>query len=180
MRKSLDPTEFSALFEGVKRSAWRWECQGDYSTDHQKVENWLSGRVARGEYSDWFRYIQEITSEGILFERVRMVTEPLTDYLVWMLAVTNRNVDAGEDIRWCKESSVKELGMPSYDFYIFDDNRVVILRHDEEKNFTHAEIIDDEDFVAEHRALRDKVWPYGVRHREFLFNAIKAGVDSLS
>ena len=177
MRKRLSVEEFGEQFSLVKQSSWRWECQGDYPVDHESMRHWRANQVTNDpEDSEWVRYIRELRAASIPFERVRMVTEPLTDYLAWMLAITNSNIDAGEDIRWCKESVAHELGMPDYDFYIFDDNRVVIFHHDSEKVFTHAEVIDDEASVAAHRALRDKVWPYAVRHREFLFDAIKNGV----
>ena len=180
MRKRISVEEFGEQFSTVKQSSWRWECQGDYPIDHESMKKWLAKEpISQEEYkedSEWLLYIQGLNEAGIPFERARMVTEPLTDYLAWMLAVTNSNIDAGEDIRWCKESSIRDLGMPDYDFYIFDDNRVVIFHHDENKIFTHAELVDDEASVAAHRALREKVWPHAVPHREFLFETIKNGV----
>ena len=179
MRKLINAgDEFSALFAAVSRSSWRWECQGDYRSDHELVRRWRGGERTREDHEerDWVRYIRGLREAGIPFERVRMLTEPLTDYLAWMLANTNPNVDAGEDIRWLTENKARELGAPDYDFYIFDDDRVVILNF-EDMVLTGAEAIDDEDVVAEHRAWREKVWPHAVKHREYLFDVIKRGVD---
>lgn len=181
MRKSINPAdEFDALFPTVKRSSWRWECQGDYTVDRESVRRWRDGeqRPEDEKHRGWVRYIGGLREAGIPFERVRMLTEPLTDYLAWMLAITNWNIDAGEEIRWIKESQARELGAPDYDFYVFDDNRVVILNFDGDKVLTGAEVIDDEDVVAEHRAWREKVWPQAVKHREYLFEVIKRGVDA--
>lgn len=179
MRKLINAdTEFTALFSTVTRSSWRWECQGDYTVDHEKVQRWRSGETQQeNERDDWVVYIRGLRQAGIPFERVRTLTEPLTDYLVWMLAITNWNVDAGEDIRWIKESRARELDMIDYDFYLLDDNRVVIMHFDDDKVLTGAEVVDDEDVVAEHRAWRDTVWPHAVRHREYLFDVIKKGVE---
>lgn len=177
MRKLINPDdEFAALLRTVTRSSWRWECQGDYRVDHQKVQGWLSGESRENEEArEWVRFIGGLRQSGIPWERVRMLTEPLSDYLAWMLANTDWNINAGEDIRWIKESKARELGAPDYDFYIFDDNRVVIMHFDEEKVLTGAEVVDEEDVVAEHRAWRDTVWPHAVPHREYLFDVIKKG-----
>lgn len=180
MRKSINPDdEFAALFPTVTTSSWRWECQGDYLVDHEKVQRWRNGEREEQNYEerDWVRYIRGLRQAGIPWERVRMLTEPVTDYLTWMLAITNWNIDAGEDIRWIKESRARELGAPDYDFYLFDDNRVVIMHFDDDKVLTGAEVVDDEDVVTEHRAWRDTVWPHAVRHREYLFDIIKKGAD---
>jgi uncharacterized protein DUF6879 len=182
MRKLINPAdEFVALFPTVVRSSWRWECQGDYTVDHDNVRRWRNGEPDRDDliHRDWVRYISGLRQAGIPFERVRMLTEPLTDYLTWMLAITNWNIDAGEDIRWIKESKARELGVPDYDFYIFDDNRVVIMNFGEDKLLINAELVDDEDVLEEHRAWRDRVWPHAVRHRDFLFDVIKKGVETV-
>lgn len=160
--------EFGALFPAIKRSSWRWECQGYYKVDDAQLQRWREGKPRdEGETGRWWvKYQRGLKEAGIPFERVRMLTEPLTEYLEWMLGTTEWNVEAGEDIRWVQESKARELEMPRYDFYLFDDDRVVLMHFDDEKLLTSAEIVDDPDVVLHHQELRDRVWPHATRHRD--------------
>jgi hypothetical protein len=173
-RTLINPNEeFGALFPGIKRSSWRWECQGDYKVDHPKVQRWREGKTEDPEDTRgwWIEFQRGLKEAGIPFERVRMLTEPLTEYLRWMLDITDWNIDAGEDIRWLPESKARELDMPRYDFYLFDDNRVVLMHFDDEKLLSGAEIVDDADVVAQHQEYRQRVWSLATPHREYVNSA---------
>jgi hypothetical protein len=159
-------------FQRFTASSWRWECQGEYSIDAAALQLWRDGRppdMSRKE--PWLRYIREITADGKTFDRVRMLTDPLTEYQRWLLEQTQSNVDAGEDIRWVPQSVASELDMPNYDFYLFDNTRVVIMRFGKDKLLADVEVADDPDIVAWHRGFRDAVWPRAVRHAEY--NALR-------
>lgn len=169
-RKSTAVEQLAALFPAVTRSSWRWECQGEYQVDAAKLDQWRRGEPFQETEAglEWHAFIRGLRDRGIPFERVRMLTEPLTEYLRWMLGVTYRNIAAGEDIRWLAEHQARELRMPRYDFYLIDDERVAIMRFDRDKALTGVEVIDDLDVVARHRAYRDAVWPLAVRHDDYL------------
>ncbi|WP_209648103.1 DUF6879 family protein [Kibdelosporangium banguiense] len=167
----VDPHDgLTALFNTVTRRSWRWECQGYYEVDRAALERWLRGEPEVEDEADraWVTYIRTLTQAGIPFERVRMQPEPPTDYIRWMLDTTTRNIEAGEDIRWITESRARELGMPTYDFYLFDDSRLAILHFDADALLTGVEVIDDGDVVDQHRQLRDRVWPHAVLHSEYV------------
>ncbi|WP_435583444.1 DUF6879 family protein [Amycolatopsis thermoflava] len=169
-RRTLNAAEdFAALFQTVRRSSWRWECQGWYAVDMPDVERWLRGEpaVETDEDRAWVDYIAGLRAVGVPFARVRMLTDPLTDYLRWMLATTDRNVDAGEDIRWVEQRDVAGLGLPDYDFYVFDDDRVVVLRFDDGKQLVAVELDDDPGVVRQHQQWRDRVWPLAIPHTDY-------------
>src|SRR5882724_9711205 len=140
----IDPNEgFAELFATIKRSSWRWECQGYYRVDDEAVQRWLDGEptVDGTEYQEWRHYIRGLNEAGIPFQRARMLTEPLNDYLRWMLATTTQhNVAAGEDIRWLSENLARQLEMPGYDFFLFDDDRVVIMEFNDDKLLASVEL----------------------------------------
>lgn len=169
-RIHLDVSEFGTVFATVQHGSWRWECQGDYQVDHEEMRRWLSGEPSVEDEEDraWIRYINGLRQAGIPFQRVRVLTEPLNDYLRWMVDTTNRNIEAGEDIRWLQASQAERLGMPEYDFYLLDDNRVVILNFDDSLALTGADVLDDDDTVRLHQAHRDRVWQHAVPHHEYV------------
>jgi hypothetical protein len=165
--------QLAALFPTITRSSWRWECQGEYQVDTAKLDRWRRGEPFEETQASlrWHAFIRGLRDRGIPFERVRMLTEPLTEYLEWMLGITYRNVEAGEDIRWVGEHRARELNMPGYDFYLIDDERVAIMRFDRDKVLSDLELVDDPDTVARHRAYRDAVWPLAIRHNDYLARA---------
>jgi hypothetical protein len=165
----VDAEHFDELFEGIERSSWRWECQGYYAIDQNQLQRWRVGQGERGTPDDlaWRTYIQGLRSRGIPFERVRMLTEPLTDYLRYQLDTTDWNIESGEDIRWISQSTAGELGLPDYDYYIFDDNRVLIFRFDDAKNLLGVDVDDDPDVVQRHQTWRATVWPRATAHAEY-------------
>jgi hypothetical protein len=157
-------------FDTVERSSWRWECQGEYQVDADSLQRWRDGLPFQETEAGraWHAYIRGLRGRGIPFERVRMLTEPLTDYLRWMLDITYRNIDAGEDIRWLDQGVAQTLAMPPYDFYIFDDQRLAIMHFDGDKVLADLDVTDDPQRVATHRAYRDAVWPLAVRHADYI------------
>jgi hypothetical protein len=155
------------LFNDFKTSAWRWECQGDYAIDHPALDRWRNGlpRETIGKQR-WLNYIRTITGAGRTFERARMLTEPLTEYLKWMIEFAHENVEAGEDIRWLPEHLARELKMPTDDFYIFDDRLLVIMRFGPDKLLTELDETDDHMTIQQYGAYRDLVWSHAVRHAD--------------
>lgn len=160
---------FERLFSTFTTSVWRWECQGEY---HEPVEDapfqqWREGSRDDAWLQPWAQFVRGLRQDGKTFSRVRMLTEPLTDYLRWMLDFTYVNVDAGEDIRWIEQHQARELGAPTHDFYVFDDVRVGIL-HFDDAGVAGVELDDDVDVLRKHQQWRDLVWPLAVPHREYL------------
>ncbi|TDQ05809.1 DUF6879 family protein [Labedaea rhizosphaerae] len=163
--------DFAALFDTVRRSSWRWECQGFYAIDAGELDSWLAGEAVPSTAEDeaWEEYVRGLRAAGIPFERLRVLADPPTDYERWMLAVTDRSLDIGEDVRWVDRSVVARLGdAPAYDYYIFDDDRVLLLEFDDVKNLTGLVLDDGPDVVARHQRWRDIVWPHAVPHVEMV------------
>jgi hypothetical protein len=59
-----------------------------------------------------------------------------------------------------------ELGMPDYDFYLLDDQRVLRLQFGE-AGVAGAELITDSGDVARHRRWRDLAWDAAIPHVEY-------------
>jgi hypothetical protein len=167
--RKIDADHFGDLFATIERSSWRWECQGHYAVDDDELEQWRAGTAQRGDADDlrWRSYVQGLRQRGIPFERVRMLTDPLTDYLRWMLETTDWNIESGEDIRWIDQATAADFGMPTYDFYIFDDDRVAIFRFDDAKVLLGVDLIDDADVVEKHQAWRAAVWKHAIPHADY-------------
>lgn len=161
---------FPELFDTFSSTAWRWECQGEYHEpdEAEPFAAWKVGHPDDSFLQPWCEKIRKLTGEGKTFGRVRMLTEPLTEYLEWMLSFTHLNIDAGEDIRWIAESTVTALpDRPRDDFYIFDDVRVATLLFDE-NGVCGAEVTDDRDSVQRALKWRHLVSDLAIPHSKYL------------
>jgi uncharacterized protein DUF6879 len=158
------------LFREFTRSAWRWEAQGVYREpiEQEPLRAFLAGEPVDLSYmDDWLAGVRRATDAGRSFGRVRVLTEPLTDYLRFELAATPRNLEAGEDIRVIDQSKARDLGLPEDDFWIFDDERVAVMRFDE-GGFIHADLITDARAVAGFREIRERAWKDAIPISEYL------------
>lgn len=128
---------------------------------------WREGRPDNSFMDAWLDIIRRMRDEDRTFERVRMVTDPQTEYLRWMLSFTHLNVEAGEDIRWISEGDAKMLGAPTHDFYLLDDERVVVMRFDD-NGVAGAEVTDDRKAVEEAQRWRTIAWAHAIPYAEYM------------
>jgi hypothetical protein len=163
---------FADLFRRFTRSAWRWEAQGTYRQPDE-VEPWQRWRDGVPVASDldwlkpWLDDIRTATQAGKRFERVRVITDPPTEYLRWQMEVTPANIHAGEDIRVLSEAAAQRLDLPEHDFWLFDAEQVAIL-HFGPNDLHGAEIITDPATVAQHRFWRDIAWQHAIMFQDYV------------
>nr|WP_203236558.1 DUF6879 family protein [Nocardia panacis] len=116
---------------------------------------------------EWFSMVREATSNGLRYERVRVVDTPLSDYNRWGLAVARHNIAAGEDIRYLVREGAQDAGLPHRDYWLFDSRKLVIMNYDEEDRFAGGDIIDDNSEIVQHNYWRDVAWHYALRRDSF-------------
>ncbi|MGH3631155.1 MAG: DUF6879 family protein [Sciscionella sp.] len=149
--------QWAALFSTFERSAWRWEHQGTYYEPNE-VEPWRKFRDGEPDelewMADWLAGVRSATDAGRTFGRVRVITDPPTDYLRWEMHLARVNIEAGEDIRVLGEHQARELALPEVDFWLFDDTLVAVM-HFSDEGFTHATLHDEPEAVQRYRDIRD-------------------------
>ncbi len=128
----LTDEQWTSLFQQCRRYAWHLEAHDLYGVDDEK------GRFARflatgqrdhqaedAERRHWLDLMRTTTRAGKQVRRVRLVSEPLNDYMRFCYAGSQLNIDAGEDIRWLPRSQASRLVLPGNDFWLFDGERVL-------------------------------------------------------
>ncbi|MFI9384400.1 DUF6879 family protein [Kutzneria sp. NPDC052558] len=172
MAEQLDRAGFQALVSGFERSAWRLEIQGWY--DEPDEGELLAQWLADGDpgptlvwFADWPAWIAEQVCAGRRFERVRVLTDPLTDYLRWQLdVITEPAIEAGEDIRVLPAATAATLELGPSDFYVFDDRAVAVLDFDDGQ-VTGARLLDEPAELAAFHAIRARAWDHALRLGEY-------------
>jgi hypothetical protein len=124
----------------------------------------MKPRVLAGEppddnwFMDWCQAVVQLVAEGRRMERVRVVSEPHSDYTRFSLDLARRlNVPSGEDIRYLPRDQADELGLPAEDFWLLDSSRVLRLHFDGDV-LLGAELVTDPAEIARRARWRGVAW----------------------
>ena len=172
-----DPTfvkvgpEFVQFARSYQHTAYRLEVRDSYADpgEAEHVRRFLAREPADDSWmEDWMGLILRRTLEGQHVERVRVVSEPWSDYTRFGLNLSRLNVAAGEDIRYLSRGQAMELGLPEHDYWLLDSHKMCILRHDERDVLLGADVISDPTVVVEHAHYRDVARHYALPRAEYL------------
>jgi hypothetical protein len=114
---------FDFLLEHTKRSAIHLEMRDAYDADDSFAEWQRTGDVVY-DWSRWKAQIAPHIERGVKFRRLRIIAEPASDYIRWEHAISDGNVEAGEDLRWLPRSQAFDLMLPGADLWLFDQRRI--------------------------------------------------------
>ncbi|MGV9970542.1 DUF6879 family protein [Nocardia beijingensis] len=165
----LVPDEgFPDLLRACKREAFHLEVLDTYAepNEHEPLRRFLADEPDDyAWFQPWTELIQETTSRGVAVTRVRIVTEPHTDYTRFALAVAALNARAGEDIRYLPRHHAGEV--PPDDYWLLDDETVVFSAFGESGGWSGAATTDPH-IAAYCRGLRARFWPLATPFPEYV------------
>jgi hypothetical protein len=153
---------------GFTHTAWRLETEREYASDQatEEYRAFLRGvPPARDSGGPWFVNAREQTAAGKRIERVRLVDEPPSDGQRYLLATTPDNLDAGEDIRYLLRSEALRIGLPEFDFWLFDS--ATVARFNWQDASRRLELTTDPDAVRSACEARDLAWQHAESYEEF-------------
>jgi hypothetical protein len=157
-----------------RREALHLEMRDVYATD---VERDRFGAWVRGEPLDpvaeaaWWRPWVDLMSAGRAagktLRRLRIVSEPVTDYIRFEWLDAAKLVEAGEDVRWLPRRRVSTLLLPGNDFWLFDDETVTFTHLSGNGEVLGHELTTDPAIVRACRMAFEAAWAIAVPHREY-------------
>lgn len=158
----ISGADFDQLFRSFQRTAFRLETQGEYREpiEREPIHRFLNAEPPDDSWlNPWTDNVREATHQGRTFQRVRVLTDPLTDYLRFEMDLALRaNIPAGEDIRSLSMSEAQALGVPiGLDFWMFDDDQVGVMRFGDQ-GMLGLEMLTDAAEIDRCRQLRDRAW----------------------
>ncbi|MBT8223982.1 MAG: hypothetical protein HKP61_08425 [Dactylosporangium sp.] len=167
----LQGEAFTNLFRTCQRSAFHLEMQDEYHTP-EEAEPFR--RFLAGEDDDyawhqpWLDLVSEVTTSGVIMTRARIVTVPHTDYVRWSLAVAPKNIAAGEDLRWLPRHLAEGIGFPENDYWLLNDDRLVLTVFAEDGRFLGGTEMTDHALIEQCRTVRNQVWARAIPHDEYV------------
>ncbi|WP_445401609.1 DUF6879 family protein [Streptomyces sp. LE64] len=168
-----DLTPFASvagLFEKFEHSAWRLETRRGYASDRgsDKWSRWQRGEnIGSDPDNSWRRNIRAQVAKGKRVERVRLVDDPPTEGQRFLLASAISNVRAGEDIRNMYRGEAERLGLPEFDFWLFDSRILVKFHFDQEDTTLGVEVTEEPRQVLTACQIREVAWHHAIPTDEF-------------
>jgi hypothetical protein len=156
--------EFDRLFQEFEYTAFRLETRDRYSAprEAEALRQFVDGEpVDLGWRTTWLRMVREAVRAGRRFERVRVVSVPLTDYSRFAVFCSGQANAAGEDIRYLQRDEA--AGLPGHDYWLFDSHKLVRMHFDEDDVMLGGEIVTEPAEIVRANHSRDVAW-----HRAWL------------
>ena len=167
----LNIDQFRQLLRDSHRS-FHLETQDGYAVDDEADA--LTTFIETGEieadpsWSAWDEMVKAITGSGRLIQRVRVVTEPHTDYTRFLHATTQANVAVGEDIRWLPRHAINPSELTADDWWSLDDDAIAFTAFEQSGNLGGLAMTTDPVIVRYCLAVRDRVWGLAIPHADYL------------
>jgi hypothetical protein len=161
--------DLASLFESFRSTAFRLECLPAYAVteddESEAYRLWLAGEQPPQKEREWPRLVASAVAAGKSMQRVRLVTQPLSDYLRFEMDWGYpANVAAGEDIRILELGPGEVFPYVVDDFWLFDNETAVWLDYDEQGHFIAPMLGNN---LAGYRRMRDYVMDRAVPFSDY-------------
>lgn len=145
------------LFASSTRDVFRLEVRQSYKVvgEEARLAAWRSGAGWPAGVTPWQERLKLLIPKGVRMRRVHVVELPLTEYIRWEMESYKRNSEFGEEIRLVEREHVPE-DVPDTDFWLFDEETVVLMHYTEEGELTDREL--HEGDAQAYVLARDLVW----------------------
>lgn len=163
---------YEELLASTRYSAVHLEMRDGYMPSDPAFAAWKDGRLPDpvgddADFQQWLGWVKNATSRGVEFRRARVVSVPESDYIRFEHFSSQANVEAGENIRWLPRRRATDIALPGNDFWVFDNELVLVL------HFTGDGELADRELTRDERVLRlctdafEAVWERAVPHEEY-------------
>jgi hypothetical protein len=154
--------EFRDLLRSFRRTAFYLEAQDAYALDYEAsdLERFLAGSPTPppevGWWRPWLDQVAGLTRQGKQVTRVRVISEPPSDYQRWGLWALPWHARAGEQISYVPRSAATVIGLPlDCDWWLLDDERVIRMHYTADGRIEEKALVTEPGIVALHREWRD-------------------------
>ncbi|MFE9243488.1 DUF6879 family protein [Nocardiopsis sp. NPDC006938] len=172
--ESLDAEGWARIFQECRESAYHLEMRDHYAVAEEQadVERWRVGdwgpeQDARSK-AGWLELMRATAARNVSLRRVRIVSEPVSEYIRFEHEGTPQNLGAGEDIRWLPRQRASSLALPGNDCWIFDGAKVLFNHFTGDGGWVGNEISTEPDVVKLCAQAFASAWNRAVPHGDFL------------
>ena len=164
---------FSQALAGARKTAFHLEQRDAYALAdiHQRSYDSFTGSgIVDDEFmADWSDTVRGAVARGVEVRRLRIVSEPVSDYIRWEHAVTAANIAAGESVRWLSRRTCPDVAVVPFDFWVFDSTTVLVNHFAGDGSWPEpsAEIRMEPALVKLVAESFESAWSRGVAHDRY-------------
>jgi hypothetical protein len=161
------------LIAGFHREALHLEMRNVYAAaDHSRFRRWLAGEQFDPQAeAEWWRPWREMMhlhqEAGRVLRRLRVVSEPVTDYIRFEWLDTAELVRVGENVRWLPRQRASELLLPGNDLWCFDGKTIVFTHLSGDGEVQGYELTTDRGIATKCIAAFEAAWTVAIPHSEY-------------
>lgn len=167
----MTQVSFDELLAGCRRSAVKLEMRDSYMVTDSAYLGWRSGEPVHKlaeRYADWAALVRATVARGAVVRRVRVVSEPVSDYVRFEHALTPAvSLSGGEEIRWLGRQRTVGLLFPAGDVWVIDDQVVLFLYFSGDGDLVSSDLIDDPQMATACASAFAAAWERGTDHAEY-------------
>jgi hypothetical protein len=150
------------------------EMRDVYATTVEKdrFATWRQGQPLDPEteaawWQPWFDLMKRTTEAGKTLRRLRIISEPVSDYIRFEWLDAAQLVCAGEHVRWLPRRNVSTLLLPGNDFWMFDRQTVVFTHFSGSGCVLDHEITTDSIVVTRCAEAFEEAWKIAIPHHDY-------------
>lgn len=159
---------FAQFLSTAQSSAIHVEMRDQYDTTDPSFMNWQETGDTSYDWARWIDLIGSAVERGVKCRRVRVVSEPVTDYIRWEHAISDGNIRAGEDLRWLPRKQGRDLLLPGADLWMID-SRLVRYNYNagDGRSLRQYEYVSDPRKVMHVVAAVEMIWDRAIPHAAY-------------
>jgi hypothetical protein len=160
--------ELDELLNSAQRRALHLEMRDVYARS-PAFEAWMAGRPYDRAAADgqWCSLIAPLVARGVDVRRLRVVSEPVTNYVRYEHEVTPAaNLGAGERVRWLPRGRASDLAFPGNDYWLVDD-RLLFNISSGDGDWLGVEPNNEPAVVKFCASAFEAAWDRGVNHNDY-------------
>lgn len=157
-----------------QREAVHLEMRDMYATNIEKTRfaTWLRGqpldpRAEAQWWRPWFELMKRNNQAGKTLRRLRIISEPVTDYIRFEWLDAAQLVRAGEDVRWLPRRHTSALLLPGNDFWMFDRQTVAFTHFSGDGHVLNHQVTTAPDVVAGCAKAFEEAWKIAIPHNQY-------------
>lgn len=167
-----DEPSLPDLFAACTHSASHLEMRDGYMLTDPMWLAWQQGHKEdpsdpSPSWRPWLGLVRSAVQRGVAVRRVRIVSEPFSDYVRFEHEITPINIAAGEQVRWLPRHTATDLALPGNDFWLFDDHVLLVNHFSGNGDKVRSELVENPDAIKLCSAAFDAVWHRGADHSEY-------------
>jgi hypothetical protein len=159
------------LLTGCRSEAVHLEMRDIYATEVEKdrFTMWRAGEPLSPEaeatwWRPWLELMHELKAAGKTLRRLRIISEPVTEYIRFEWLDAAQLVQAGEDVRWLPRRQASTLLLPGNDFWMYDRETVAFTHFSGDGHVLDREVTMDPTIVATCAAAFEDAWKIAIPH----------------